>query len=71
MSEDLDEEIEEEQEEGWYDIDEPPFGIVTGAQEEAIREMALDFGFENLRGFHMFMRARDWDYYDILQMAYE
>lgn len=67
MSIEDEEETIEEREREWYIIDEPPHGRLKGRQEEAIRSFASGIGFENLRGFHMFMRSIGWDYYDVLQ----
>jgi len=55
----------------WYRIDEPPEGKPSLAQEVAIRAVARDFGYETLRGFHMYMRSQGWDYYDIIEIYYE
>lgn len=62
---------EEEEIEGWFKIREPPTGVLTAKMEETIRAFAREEGFPTLRGFHMRMRSLDWDFYDILQMAYE
>lgn len=53
----------------WLRIDEPPEGVTTTAQEEAIREYARGEGFETLRGYHMRLRSMGWDYYDILRIT--
>jgi hypothetical protein len=64
-------EIEEREEPyGWYTLHRPPTGVLTSAQERTIREVAAEFGYENLRGFHMYLRSQSWDYYDILQIKY-
>lgn len=55
---------------GWFRIHERPAGPVSGLQEETIREWARGVGFKDLRGFHMWMRAREWDYYDVLKEKY-
>ena len=55
---------------GWYKIHEPPTGYVSAKQEATIREVAAEFGFETLRGFHMYLKSQGWDYYDILQIKY-
>lgn len=60
---------EEEEEAAWLRIREPPVGVITEQQERAIREYAFEEGFETLRGFHMRLRARGWDYYDVLQIV--
>lgn len=57
-------------ERSWYRIDEPPTGVTTVAQEVAIRLVAEEFGYETLRGFHMYLKSQGWDYYDILEMYY-
>ncbi|GAG90960.1 unnamed protein product, partial [marine sediment metagenome] len=38
---------------GWFRIKEPLDGVVSKAQEQAIRAYALTQGFKDLRGFHM------------------
>lgn len=74
MAEDF--ELDDDLELGLPDWDEErlqPYTIggATEAQEAAIREMAAELGFENLRGFHMYMKSRDLDYYDIIRSKYE
>lgn len=53
----------------WYRIHEPPHGVPTAKQEAWIRGWVEALGWETLRGFHMRMKAWDWDYYDILAMS--
>jgi hypothetical protein len=51
----------------WLRIVEPPHGVISPRQEEAIREYARMQGFETLRGFASRLRMMEWDYYDVLQ----
>lgn len=51
----------------WMKIHEAPHGVVTEAQEKAIRDFARSEGFETLRGWSSYMRMREWDYYEILR----
>ena len=53
----------------WLRIHERPDGPTSAKQEEAIRTYAADQGYETLRGFHVYLRARAWDYYDVLKEA--
>lgn len=48
-------------------------GIIgaTTAQAEAIREVAREMGFKDLRGFNTFMKSMDIDYYDIIKIKYQ
>ena len=39
------------------------------AQEEALRSMAKQSGFENLRGFSSWLKASHLDYYDLIKIA--
>lgn len=41
----------------------------SGKQELAIRSFAFEQGFTDLRGFHMWMKSMDIDYYDIIKIA--
>ena len=61
---------EEERERAWFKLSEPPRGVMSAAQEEAIRDYAAGEGFETLRGYHMHLRAMGWDYYDVLRAEY-
>ena len=61
---------EEPEEPKWYRIQEPPIGIISTAQETAVRDYAEAHGYETLRGFHWYLKRMDWDYYDILKMVY-
>jgi hypothetical protein len=38
-------------------------------QQTAIRALALDYGFVNLRGFASWMKAVGLDYYDLIKIA--
>lgn len=58
-----------EEREPWLRLGEPALGDITSGQESAIRGYALGEGFEDLRGFHMWLRSRGWDYYDILRIV--
>lgn len=60
---------EEPEEYPWLKIDEPPLGVVSAEQEEAIRRYAELEGFPTLRGFHMRLKMMEWDYYDVLAVA--
>ncbi len=42
---------------------------MTEAQEEALRSLAYQSGFANLRGFANWMRAADLTYYDLIKVA--
>lgn len=42
---------------------------MSDAQELAIREYARTQDFKDLRGFHMYMKSEELDYYDIIKIA--
>lgn len=42
---------------------------MTEKQEEALRTLAEQSGFKNLRGFASWMKAADLDYYDLIKIA--
>ena len=48
-----------------------PFSIrhATEAQEEAIRGLADQAGFKDLRGFWAWVKSADLDYYDLIRIA--
>lgn len=48
-----------------------PFAIrkATASQEEAIRGLAAQAGFEDLRGFWAWTKSADLDYYDLIKIA--
>lgn len=48
-----------------------PFSIkgTTAKQEQALRGLAKEYGFEDLRGFNKFMEAAHVDYYDLIKVA--
>lgn len=48
-----------------------PFTIkgMTSKQEDAIRDLAEDAGFKNLRGFASWMKSADVTYYDLIKIA--
>lgn len=62
---------EDEEDAGWIRITEPLDGVVSAAQERAIRAYAASEGFETLRGYHMHLRSQGWDYYDVLRAFYQ
>lgn len=41
----------------------------TQSQEQAIRDLARQAGFKDLRGFHNWMKAADITYYDLIKVA--
>lgn len=59
----------EDYDKGWLRIYERPDGVLSAAQERAIRDYAKDEGFPTLRGFASRLRMLNWDYYDVLQVA--
>lgn len=60
---------EDEEDAGWIRIYEPLDGVVSAAQERAIRDYARGEGYETLRGYHSHLRSLGWDYYDVLRVA--
>lgn len=60
---------EREEELKWLRIREPPEGVLTGRQEQAIRQYAREEGYADLRGYHMHLRSMGWDYYDVLRIT--
>jgi len=48
-----------------------PFSIreTTGSQEAAIRSLATQAGFKDLRGFWSWVRSAGLDYYDLIKVA--
>lgn len=41
----------------------------TGAQNKAIRSLAEQVGFDDLRGFWKWLQSADLDYYDLIKIA--
>lgn len=41
----------------------------TASQRDALRGLAQQMGYKNLRGFANWLRAADLDYYDIIKVA--
>lgn len=41
----------------------------TMKQEQALRDLAKDYGFENMRGFNNYMKGADVTYYDLIKVA--
>ncbi len=52
---------------GWFRLHEPPSGVTSAKQEAAIRAYALTQGYENLRGFHSYLKMIGFDYYEVLR----
>lgn len=48
-----------------------PFSIKTASakQEQAIRSLAKEYGFDDLRGFNKFMEGAHVNYYDLIKVA--
>lgn len=44
---------------------------LVGRQEEVIRAYFLIHGYRDLRGIHMYLRSKDWSYYDVLKEVYK
>jgi hypothetical protein len=54
----------EGEESPWISIEE-----LTEKQEEIVREMATELGFENLAGLAGYLESHDWDYYDVIKLS--
>lgn len=60
-----------DEEPSWDETEQPWISIedVTEKQEEVIREMAEEMGFENLAGLAGYMSSHGWDYYDVIKAS--
>lgn len=54
------------------DLEEGPWisvEVLTDKQEETVREIARDWGFENLAGLAGYLSSHDWNYYDAIRAS--
>ncbi len=60
------EETEEAEEEGgtWVSIYD-----LTDKQQETVRDVAEEMGFENLAGFAGYLSSHEWNYYDAIKAS--
>lgn len=43
--------------------------VLTEKQEEIVRAMAQEMGFENLAGLAGYLSSHDWNYYDVIKLS--
>jgi hypothetical protein len=57
--------------EDWEGEESPWISIVnvTEKQEDVIRDMAKEMGFENLAGLAGYLSSHDWNYYDVIRLS--